>query len=78
MKNYYVDKKCTVRTRTFFQAESDEDAIAKINSWGQYNENGYEIIEETLEDMTVEMNQWEHVTELYNDETWKILLPPNF
>lgn len=69
---YYVDEKCTVRTRTLFKANNDQEAKQMIEAWDftDYQVGDVEYLFETIDSMTMSQNEWEPVKELYNDETW--------
>lgn len=69
---YYVNEKCTIRTRTLFKANSDQEAKQMVQAWDftDYQVGEVEYIFETFNTMTISQNDWEPVQELYNHDTW--------
>lgn len=75
---YYVDRKHTCWERTYFviddfetKEEADLKAIELVEAHNE-DENGdgdSELLDDTVEDMTVQENEGFAVTELYDDST---------
>lgn len=74
-QDYYVDEKCTIRTRTFFKAANDTEAkqMVQAGDFTDHQVGECEYLVETLDSMTKEQNQGYDVQELYNQDTWQAI-----
>jgi len=78
--DFYRDQKCSVWERKSFRIEADnyEDALKKVLEMednDDYDEVdcAYEIIYETLDDLTPDVNEGKSTTEIYSKDKNEII-----
>ena len=74
--NFYKDEKCTIWTRGRFQIEANtyDEAVAEVkrlqdtNEWNEIDIE-YETLDETLEDILPENNNYHPTMEIFSEDT---------